>query len=67
MARPISSPARSARPAQRQPHVELFRSARDDTVIAVACLCLIGRTHEHDEWRPEFDSDTGADRAASRR
>lgn len=67
MARAISSLAPPARPAGRQPHAELFHSARDDTVIAVACLCLIGRTHAHEEWRPEFDSDTGADRAANRR
>lgn len=55
------------RPAGRQPHAELFRSERDDTVIAVACLCLIGRTHVHEEWRPEFDSDTEAERGATRR
>lgn len=67
MARSISSLAAAARPAGRQPHAELFRSAHDDTLIAVACLCLIGRTHWHEEWRPEFDSDTGADRAAARR
>ncbi|WP_295127862.1 hypothetical protein [uncultured Leifsonia sp.] len=49
----LASPVRSA----RQPHAELFRSAHDDAVIAVACQCLIGRTHSHGEWRPEFDSD----------
>jgi hypothetical protein len=62
MARSISSLATPARPAGRPPHADLFHSAHDDTVIAVACLCLIGRTHSHDEWRPEFDVDFEADR-----
>jgi hypothetical protein len=57
MARSISSLASPLRPVG-QPHVELFHSAHDDTVIAVACRCLIGRTHSHGEWRPEFDLDS---------
>ncbi|KQR51859.1 hypothetical protein ASF88_09620 [Leifsonia sp. Leaf336] len=66
MARSISSLARPTAPAGRQPHAELFHSATDETVIAVACVCLLGRTHWHEEWRPEFDTDTAGGRGAQR-